>query len=93
MMIDVLWISWVLCAGAGKYGMKLTDIKPEDWEWHMSLNVSAVLYLTQLAAPLLEAGLFPPAKYVAFKDHFLPTVSSYSYFRSKTFSASLDNTD
>jgi len=54
--------------------MKLTDIKPEDWEWHMNLNVSAVLYLMQLAVPLLEAGLFPPAKFITLMDQVWRTV-------------------
>jgi NAD(P)-dependent dehydrogenase (short-subunit alcohol dehydrogenase family) len=43
-------------AGAGKFGLALTDITPEDWAFHMNLNLNSVLYLTQLAAPLLEAS-------------------------------------
>lgn len=42
-------------AGAGKFNLKLADISPEDWAWHMSTNVNSVFYLTQLAIPHLEA--------------------------------------
>ena len=43
-------------AGAGKFNLKLADITPEDWLWHMNTNVNSVMYLTQLAIPSLEAA-------------------------------------
>ena len=43
-------------AGAGKFDLKLADITPEDWLWHMNTNVNSVMYLTQLAIPSLEAA-------------------------------------
>ncbi|CAL5224921.1 g7687 [Coccomyxa viridis] len=42
-------------AGAGKFDLKLADITPEDWLWHMNTNVNSVMYLTQMAIPHLEA--------------------------------------
>ncbi|CAK0787726.1 hypothetical protein CVIRNUC_010948 [Coccomyxa viridis] len=43
-------------AGAGKFNLKLADITPEDWAWHMAANVNSVMYLTQRAIPYLEAS-------------------------------------
>lgn len=52
----VLGINNGMGAGAGKFGLFLADITPEEWANHMNLNVNSVLFLTQLATPLLQAS-------------------------------------
>ena len=55
-------------AGAGKFGLFLADITPEEWANHMNLNVNSVLFLTQLATPLLEASTNFPSLAMQFKS-------------------------
>ena len=65
-MCKSLGHNWVraleLGAGAGKFGLPLADITPEQWAFHMDLNLNSVLHLTQLFIPLLEASAPLPTK-------------------------------
>jgi hypothetical protein len=35
-------------SGAGKFKLYIGNITPEDWDFHMKLNVDSILHLTQV---------------------------------------------
>lgn len=42
--------------GAAKLGLLLENITPEDWAFHMNLNLNSILFTTQEAVPFLKAS-------------------------------------